>query len=286
MSNEFPDQIWKVCKGRCMGLLHAGDVADLAYYNGAERVWAACSVIMEAYGIMNIWRFRDDILVLASERFKTHAYGRGMINRAGYFITQCEKVSYDKIKYLDCEVWVENGTIQSKPFVKPTNLGVPLQDTSCHPAHTHKSWPVSMVRRLGDLSTSHIYAEKAKNILIEWFVKHMASPNLINRLRATSYEDIDDRGTSKWRQDVGHFPIPSGFVCTCCKSSQTILERRKLERHSTWGAISVKGRADESSTVVLTVLSLCSGELNEAQTMGNEPTCVCLSCLNVGVTRV
>ena len=68
----------------------------------------------------------------------------------------------------------------------PTNLGVPLQDTSCHPAHIHKSWPVSMVRRLGDLSTSHSYAEKAKNILIERFVKHLASPNLINRLRATS----------------------------------------------------------------------------------------------------
>ena len=79
-------------------------------------------MIMEAHGIVKIWRFRDDFLVLASKRLKTHAYGRRMINRAGYFITQCEKVSYDKIEYLDCEVWVENGTIQSKPFVKPTNL--------------------------------------------------------------------------------------------------------------------------------------------------------------------
>ena len=61
------------------------------------------SVIMEAYGIVKIWRFRDDILVLASERLKTHAHGRGMINRASYFITKCEKVSYDKIKYLYCE---------------------------------------------------------------------------------------------------------------------------------------------------------------------------------------
>ena len=40
MSNEFPDQIWKVCKGSGMGLLHSGDVADLAYYNRAQRGWA------------------------------------------------------------------------------------------------------------------------------------------------------------------------------------------------------------------------------------------------------
>ena len=186
MSNMFPDRIWKVCKGSGMGLLHSGDLADLAYYNRAERDWASCPAIMETYGIVKIWRFRDDILVLASERLKTHTYGRGMINKAGYFITKCEKVSHEKIEYLDCEVWIENGTIQSRPFIKPTNLGVPLQDTSCHPAHIHKSWPVSMVRRLGDLSTSHSYAEKAKDILIERFVKHLASPNLIDRLRATS----------------------------------------------------------------------------------------------------
>ena len=77
-------------------------------------------------------------------------------------------------------------TIQSGPYIKPTYLGVPLQDTCCHPAHIHKSWPVSMVRRLGDVSTSHSYAEKAKEILIERFVRHLASPDLINLLRATS----------------------------------------------------------------------------------------------------
>ena len=121
MSNEFPEQIWKVCKESGMGLLHSGDLADLAYYHRAERGWAACSVIMEAYGIVKIWMLRDDILVLAWERLKTHAYGRGMINRAGFFITICEKLSHEKIEYLDCEVCVENGTIQSKPFIKPTN---------------------------------------------------------------------------------------------------------------------------------------------------------------------
>ena len=91
MSNEFPDQIWKVRKRSGMGLLHSRDVADLANYNRAERGWAACLVILESYGIVKIGRFRDDVLVLASERLKSETYGRGMINRAGYFITKKRK---------------------------------------------------------------------------------------------------------------------------------------------------------------------------------------------------
>ena len=38
-----------------------------------------------------------------------------------------------------------------------------------------------MVRRLGDLSASHSYAEKAKEILIERFVRHLASADLISQ---------------------------------------------------------------------------------------------------------
>ena len=97
MSNEVPDLIWQVCRGSGMGLLHPGDLADVAYYNGAEGGWAACPAIMEMCGIVKIWRFREDVLVLASERLKSHTYERGMINRAGCFITKCVKISDDKI---------------------------------------------------------------------------------------------------------------------------------------------------------------------------------------------
>ena len=54
-----------------MGLLHSGDVADVANYNRAERSWAACLVILESYGIVKIGRFRDDVLVLASDGLKS-----------------------------------------------------------------------------------------------------------------------------------------------------------------------------------------------------------------------
>ena len=79
-----------------MELPHLGDVADLPHYHRAERGWAACPVIMEIHGMVRIWRFQDDVLVLASERLKSHTSGRGMIKRAGYFNTKCEKIRHDK----------------------------------------------------------------------------------------------------------------------------------------------------------------------------------------------
>ena len=189
---------------------------------------------MEAKGIVKIWMFRDDILVLASERLKTHAYGRGMINRASFFITICEKVSQDKIEYLGCEVWIENGTIQSKPLIKPTNLGV-LHKThelpSCADSNVVASlysstpWRPQHVAQLRGRSKEHSHRKVCQ---AHGFTKPHQS---ITDNKYKPDEEIDERETSKWTQDVGHFPIPSGLVCTCCKSSQALLERRKLECH-------------------------------------------------------
>ena len=80
----------KYAKGSGLGLPHSSDLADLAYFNGAERGWAACPVPMEASGMLNTWRFTNDVVVAASERRKSHTNGRRMINSAGYFITRGE----------------------------------------------------------------------------------------------------------------------------------------------------------------------------------------------------
>ena len=46
-----------------MGGVHVRDLADLAYYNRAAKNWAACPVTMDAYGLLNICRLRNDALV-------------------------------------------------------------------------------------------------------------------------------------------------------------------------------------------------------------------------------
>ena len=85
------NEIWNVYKGSDMGLLHSGDLAAFAYQSRVERGWAAWPLMKEAHGIFKILRFRDDSLVLVSEKETSYRYGRDMINRAGYFIATCEK---------------------------------------------------------------------------------------------------------------------------------------------------------------------------------------------------
>ena len=46
-----------------MARLHVKGLADLAYYNRAAKGWAACPVTVDAYGLLNICRLRDDVLV-------------------------------------------------------------------------------------------------------------------------------------------------------------------------------------------------------------------------------
>ena len=157
---------------------------------------------------------------------RSHAYGRAMTNRAGYFTTKCDKINCDKLEYLNCEVWIENGTIQSRPLIKRTNLGILVQDTSCQSTHSQ------VVAGLcgsapGDLSTLHGYVEKATDILIERFVRHFALPGPDQPLASNKYqpiEDIDEHKMAKSRQDVGHIPIYSGLGYTRCQNDQTILE--------------------------------------------------------------
>ena len=181
-----------------------------------------------------------------------------MINQAGHFIAKCEKNSHDNIEYLDCEVWFENGTIQSRPFQKPTNLGVPLQDTSCHPAHIHKSWPVSKVRRLGDDCTSHSYTEKAKETLPEKFVRHLASPDLISRLRETSTSQTKtSRSTGRRSGDRMWVTFPFHPVC----ATHVAKAIRKFLNDDNWNAILSRGstKGMRGSRGTSTCSHTCSG---------------------------
>ena len=62
-SHQFPDEMWRVRRRRGMGRLHVKGLADLAYYNRAAKGCAACPVTVDAYGLLNICRLRDDVLV-------------------------------------------------------------------------------------------------------------------------------------------------------------------------------------------------------------------------------
>ena len=143
-----------------------------------------------------------------------------MVDRTKYFITKWVNVSINRMEYLDREAWIESATIQSKSFVKPTNLGVPLQDTSGLPQHIHNSWLVSMVRRLGALARRTAMLRKRRRFSSTGFIKHLIEP----RATPPRYESkpekrcIEKYNKTKWRKNVGHVPITPNLGHTRCKS--------------------------------------------------------------------
>jgi hypothetical protein len=67
MSPLLENRIFRVAKGSGMGLVHSGDLCDLALCNRAELCWAAAAAVWARHAVDGFWRFRDDSLTLARD---------------------------------------------------------------------------------------------------------------------------------------------------------------------------------------------------------------------------
>lgn len=179
------DRLWMVRQGSGMGLKHSGDLADCALLLKAEVSWAVNPGVMQEHGIKAYWRFRDDVLLIATEPSLTMQYVRHLMHLAGYFRVVCERVSRERIIFLDVEVWREGSNFHCAPAWKTSSLGIPICESSAHPRHVHVSWPTSLVKGLGIRSTRQQHADKAKLILLQRFKAHLASPTIINIVAGT-----------------------------------------------------------------------------------------------------
>ena len=74
--------VWNVTQGSGMGLPHSGDVADLALLARAECTHVVNPAVMQDHGIIASMRFRDDILILASNKTGTAKFIHEMKNYA------------------------------------------------------------------------------------------------------------------------------------------------------------------------------------------------------------
>eukprot|EP00933_Yihiella_yeosuensis_P044464 TRINITY_DN39620_c0_g1_i1.p1 TRINITY_DN39620_c0_g1~~TRINITY_DN39620_c0_g1_i1.p1 ORF type:complete len:635 (+),score=76.46 TRINITY_DN39620_c0_g1_i1:476-2380(+) len=183
--HELQGRVWKVLRGSGMGLKHSGDLADSALLFKAEHAWACNRDVMNFHGIQAYWRFRDDILIIATDPKLSLPYVTKFMSSAGYFKVLCERVSRTEVRFLDVRVWKQGVAFLSAPTWKPTSLGIPLCLSSAHPPHVHSSWPVGLIKRLGSLASRAADAENAKKILIARFKNHLASPAILHLLEAT-----------------------------------------------------------------------------------------------------
>ena len=144
-----------------------------------------------------------------------------MIHRAGCFNTKKGKLTQENDDDLYCDVRNE------KPSLHEENQLI--WECLCKTQHailkkTRRScgrspWFDSLVTSARRTAVRR----RQKRFLIERFVWHVASPNLVNRLRLTrtSQKTTTARTHRRSGENEGHVPIPSGY--THCKRYQKIL---------------------------------------------------------------
>ena len=154
-----------------------------------------------------IWfRYIDDIFFL-------WAHGKDKLND---FFQQCnsfnshikfeQSFSSTNIPFLDVQVIIRDGKIETDLYTKPTDTHQYLNWTSCHPRHTKTAIPYSLALRLKRICSTNTYFEsRAKhlsNILVERGYKNGLIKESINRARQKTREEalhINDTKTNNNR---------------------------------------------------------------------------------------
>ena len=219
--------LFKVETGTGMGLIASGDLADAAFYHRVEAPFATAAHIHDLYGIIAYFRFKHDIFIIGSVRSNTREFIWEMQRRAGYFTIELDTINSTQIRYL--ELLVTKGVLSQRflvtPTWKPTSLGIPLCTTSTHPFSTHRSWPISMIKRLGPISSTRDGALGAKRVLVDRFRAFFAPSALVDMLESTtpsskqksSFVSIPREGHVKWFL-WGYHPATCGIVASAFKS--------------------------------------------------------------------
>eukprot|EP00974_Lingulodinium_polyedra_P100142 9700354-Lingulodinium_polyedra.AAC.1 len=109
--------------------------------------------------IIKYVRFRDDGLIMCTDRPKMKKYIWKAMEESKYFQIICEQISSTKVEYLDIEIEKCGTRIETRPYTKPTNKeSMPLDPSSAHAPQVHKSWVRAELERRKGLA----YPEKNK----------------------------------------------------------------------------------------------------------------------------
>ena len=225
---EFPDKVWRCRVGTGMGLQHSGDLCDLTFYMKAEK-WFMEDNVLEDFGVLLYQRYRDDIIIVYTDRSGIYDFVRELKRRAGYFRLKVEAVSKQMVPFLESDVWIRDGKLVLTPRFKPTALLRPLSHESVHPRHVHLSWPVQMVRRLSRISNCREAIHEAHKRLVARFISYSAHPDIIHAVRNA---DPFHRGTGVTKQRVSTVWCRFPFHPVWVREVNMALGRFSSDEHS------------------------------------------------------
>jgi hypothetical protein len=172
----------KVKYGTGMGMQHSSETADLALYNLMERSVLRNQSLLQLNGIMGYFRFRDDILILGSNRPGARAFVQYLKNYSGCYQLEVEQVSQKVVQMLDLRLTNNKGTISTSVAIKPTAMGMPLSSESIHPLSVHESWTRAYVHRIIRLTSNKDDALRMIDSFIKRLRDHFHSDSILDML--------------------------------------------------------------------------------------------------------
>ena len=216
LSNQFVKSggaLYEVARGTGIGLLHSGDVADACFYSMVEKPLENSFV---AAGVLDWYRFRDDMLFLASDAAKFNALKAKMEALSDFFVLEVENVSCVSVRYLDIVVQREDCRVVALPFLKDPNLSRKLPVSSAHPWSVHKSWPSVLVKRTMSLAS--------KDVIVKPFLEEVSARLRNDGCFVPSFAESSSKMLAR-KPSARALWLPLGYHPWWCKTAKKAVAR-------------------------------------------------------------
>ena len=164
-----------------MGMNSSGAISDKVYYELAERKWLMSMNMRRSFGCLFYQRYRDDTIfvlepVLHGEENLNEKIIQGVRSRLhGEYKIKIEEVDKYAMRILDFKALKSRGTLQFAPHLKQI-FPKYLTPTSGHARFIHQSWPLSRVKRLGELASGPQYFFPEKEMLLNRYRSNGVHP--------------------------------------------------------------------------------------------------------------
>lgn len=224
-SDLLPEETWRVALGSGIGQKHSGELSDLYLYRLAERHWAANAAQTGPLGILDYFRYRDDILLVISN---ISGYISFMTKfrelTAADYVVEVDKMSWWEINMLDDTFFKgprfkATGFLDVRPFLKPTDQKLPLSSVSFHSPSVHWSWPRAEILRIRGRASSPNSFYSAKHQMISWLSRHGVDPAVVERAAKVNFESpplsvarVPEYGTTFWLRLPYHRLVHSSGI--------------------------------------------------------------------------
>ena len=117
------------------------------------------------------WRYIDDTFLLWTHGEEKSNDVITHLNNLHPTIKFTNSFSYNEIPFLDVNVLLINGRLETDLYVKPTDKHQYLLKSSCHPSHTKQSIPFSMALRLRRICSTDEFFSRRSNVLTTHLIK-------------------------------------------------------------------------------------------------------------------